>query len=258
MKVAEIVKLLENECPRGLAEDWDNSGLLVGDSSADVERVYIALDATSAVIEDAIEHGADMLITHHPLIFKGVKEVTDSEFVGRRVMNLIRNNIAFFCMHTNFDAAKMSEIVRKKLSLPEGIVLLPSKEDPEKGIGMTCHLPDEMTLEGFSMKVKDALSLDHIRVFGDLSMKVSIVSFLPGSGKSDIDTAIAQGADCYITGDIDHHSGLDAVEKGIGVIDAGHYGMERFFIEYVSLFLKGNTGSLEIITAPAKAPYHEL
>ena len=258
MKVAEIVKLLENECPKELAEDWDNTGLLVGDSSSEVKRVYIALDATSAVIEDAIKNEADMLITHHPLIFKGVKEVTDSEFVGRRVMNLIRNNIAFFCMHTNFDAALMSEIVRRKLSLPEGIILLPSKADPDKGIGMTCHLPDEMTLEGFSMKVKDALSLSNVRVYGDLSMKVSIVSFLPGSGKSDIDTAIAQGADCYITGDIDHHSGLDAAEKGIGVIDAGHYGMERFFVEYVSLFLKGNTGSLEIITAPAKAPYHEL
>ena len=258
MKVAEIVKLLESECPKALAEDWDNSGLLVGDSSAEVKRVYIALDATSEVIEDAIDHEADMLITHHPLIFKGVKEVTDGSFVGRRVMALIQNNIAFFCMHTNFDAAKMSEIIRKKLSLPEGIILLPSKEDPDKGIGMTCHIPDVMTLEGFSMKVKDALSLSSIRVFGDLSMKVSIVSFLPGSGKSDIDTAIAQGADCYITGDIDHHSGLDAVEKGIGVIDAGHYGMERFFIEYVSLFLKGNTGSLEIVTAPVKPPYHEL
>lgn len=258
MKVAEIVKLLESECPKALAEDWDNSGLLVGDSSAEVKRVYIALDATSEVIEDAIDHEADMLITHHPLIFKGVKAVTDGSFVGRRVMALIQNNIAFFCMHTNFDAAKMSEIIRKKLSLPEGIILLPSKEDPDKGIGMTCHIPDVMTLEGFSMKVKDALSLSSIRVFGDLSMKVSIVSFLPGSGKSDIDTAIAQGADCYITGDIDHHSGLDAVEKGIGVIDAGHYGMERFFIEYVSLFLKGNTGSLEIVTAPVKPPYHEL
>lgn len=258
MKVAEIVKLLESECPKALAEDWDNSGLLVGDSSAEVKRVYIALDATSEVIRDAIDNEADMLITHHPLIFKGVKEVTDNSFVGRRVMALIQNNVAFFCMHTNFDAAKMSEIVRKKLSLPEGIILLPSKEDPDKGIGMTCHIPDVMTLEGFSMKVKDALSLSSIRVFGDLSMKVSIVSFLPGSGKSDIDTAIAQGADCYITGDIDHHSGLDAVEKGIGVIDAGHYGMERFFIEYVSLFLKGNTGSLEIVTAPVKPPYHEL
>ncbi len=258
MKVAEIVKLLENECPKSLAEDWDNTGLLVGDSGAEVKKVYIALDATSAVIEDAIKHEADMLITHHPLIFKSVKDVTDSNFVGRRVMTLIKNNIAFFCMHTNFDAALMSEIVRKKLSLPEGIILLPSKEDNEKGIGMTCHLPDEMTLEGFSLKVKDALSLGTVRVFGDLSMKVRIVSFLPGSGKSDIDTAIAQGADVYITGDIDHHSGLDAVEKGIGVIDAGHYGMERFFVEYVSLFLKGNTGSLEIVTAPDKLPYHEL
>lgn len=258
MKVAEIVKLLEGECPKALAEDWDNSGLLVGDSSAEVKKVYIALDATSEVIRDAIDNEADMLITHHPLIFKGVKKVTDNSFVGRRVMALIQNNVAFFCMHTNFDAAKMSEIVRKKLSLPEGIILLPSKEDPDKGIGMTCHIPDVMTLEGFSMKVKDALSLSNIRVFGDLSMKVSIVSFLPGSGKSDIDTAIAQGADCYITGDVDHHSGLDAVEKGIGVIDAGHYGMERFFIEYVSLFLKGNTGSLEIVTAPVKPPYHEL
>ena len=258
MKVAEIVKLLENECPKALSEDWDNTGLLVGDPDSDVNRVYIALDATTAVIEDAIKHEADMLITHHPLIFKGINEVTENHFVGRRVMSLIKNNIAFFCMHTNFDAALMSEIVRKKLSLPEGIILLPSLEDPDKGIGMTCHLPEEMTLEGFSLKLKDALSLSYVRVFGDLSMKVRIVSFLPGSGKSDIDTAITQGADVFVTGDVDHHSGLDAVEKGIGVIDAGHYGMERFFIEYVSLFLKGNTGSLEIVTAKNKLPYHEL
>ena len=258
MKVGEIVKLLENECPKSLAEDWDNSGLLVGDASSEVKKVYIALDATSAVIEDAIKHEADMLITHHPLIFKSVKEITENHFVGRRVMSLIKNDIAFFCMHTNFDAVFMSEIVRKKLALPEGIILLPSKEDPGKGIGMTCHLPDEMSLEGFSLRLKDALSLKSVRVFGDLSMKVRIVSFLPGSGKSDIDTAITQGADVFVTGDVDHHSGIDAVEKGIGVVDAGHYGMERFFIDHTALFLKGNTGSLEIVTAPPKEPYHEI
>lgn len=258
MKVGEIVKLLENECPRSLSEDWDNSGLLVGDASSEVKKVYIALDATTAVIEDAIKQEADMLITHHPLIFRSVKEITETHFVGRRVMALIKNNIAFFCMHTNFDAVFMSDIVRKKLALPEGIILLPSKEDPSKGIGMTCHLPDEMTLEGFSLMLKDALSLKSVRVFGDLSMKVRIVSFLPGSGKSDIDTAITQGADVFVTGDVDHHSGLDAVEKGIGVIDAGHYGMEHFFIDHTALFLKGNTGSLEIVTAPSKEPYHEI
>lgn len=258
MTVGEIADLFEEIAPKSAALSWDNPGLLVGSRSWTVGKVYIALDCTDEVIDHAIEAEADLIVTHHPLIFSPVKNVVAEDFIGKRIIRLIEHRIALFAMHTNFDICKMGPLVAGRLNLSDVIPLVPcgpGEADGSTGLGGIGTLETDMTLEQLSLYVKNALGLPGLKTFGDQKMRVHRVAFLPGSGKSDIDTAIAAGADCYITGDVDHHSGIDAVEKEIAVIDAGHWGMEHFFIEYVDLFLKGRTAGLLTATEPYVSPF---
>ena len=109
--------MIEAAFPRNAALDFDNVGLLAGRSGKEVERVYLALDATDAVIERAIEWGADMLITHHPLVFSPLKRVTDEDFIGKRLVKLIQNDISYYAMHTNYDVLGMAELSEKLLGI---------------------------------------------------------------------------------------------------------------------------------------------
>ena len=121
MKCSEIIEKLQQLAPESCACDWDNPGLLAGRSDKEVRRIYIALDATDAVVEDAIQWGADMLITHHPLIFKAIKKVNDGDFITRRLVKLIQADISYYAMHTNFDAAPgcMADLAAERLGLSE-------------------------------------------------------------------------------------------------------------------------------------------
>ena len=119
----EIIKKIEARFPKHYAMEWDNVGLQVGRSDKEVKRIYLALDATDEVIEEAVDWGADMLITHHPMIFKAMKKINDEDFIGRRVLKLIRDDISYYAMHTNYDVMGMAELAGKVLELSEPEVL---------------------------------------------------------------------------------------------------------------------------------------
>ena len=119
----EIIKEIEARFPKHYAMEWDNVGLQVGRSDKEVKRIYLALDATDEVIEEAADWGADMLITHHPMIFKAMKKINDEDFIGRRVLKLIRDDISYYAMHTNYDVMGMAELAGKVLELSEPEVL---------------------------------------------------------------------------------------------------------------------------------------
>ncbi len=256
MKVRDVQKLLDQHSPEGAACDWDNVGLLVGDADMEVGRIYVALDATDEVIAHAIEGGCEMIVTHHPMIFSGLKRVVTSDFTGRRVMDLITHGIALYAMHTNFDIYGMADLAARKLGLNDCEPLEVTDEDGEEpqGIGRVGVLSESLRLRAFAEEVRDIFGISHVRVFGDLSERVRKVAVCPGSGKGDIDEAIAKGADVYVTGDIDHHSGIDANMKGLSIIDAGHYGVEHIFIEYMKRYLEGQTEA-EILTEPFSEPF---
>lgn len=259
MVVSELVELLEEEAPQKDAFDWDNVGLLVGDPNWQVSKIYIALDATDEVIDHAIEKGADMIITHHPLIFPKVNRVVANDFIGRRIIKLVEHHIACYAMHTNFDIHQMGVLAEKRLGLDHTIALDPCAIDGEYdvnvGIGRIGSLLDEpVTLREYANKVRNAFHLPFVKVFGDESQIVRTVAISPGSGKSEIEPAIKAGADVLITGDIDHHNGIDAVARDLCIIDAGHYGIEHIFIEHISMLLKGKTG-IDIYEEPVEMPY---
>ena len=239
MLCREIMQVIEAAYPREAALDFDNVGLLAGRAEKEVERVYIALDATDAVIDRAAEAGADMLITHHPLIFSPLKKITDEDFISRRIVKLIQNDISYYAMHTNYDVLGMAELSEKILGIQDTEVLdvTMEKEGKPEGIGRVGKLEKPMTLEECCVYVKHKLNLGSLKVFGDMSAEVSRLAISPGSGKTAVPAALAKGADVLVTGDIGHHDGLDAVEQGLAIIDAGHYGTEYIFIDDMKHFL---------------------
>lgn len=257
MQCFEIIEQLESHSPSAYAEEWDNIGLLVGRRDKEVKTIYIALDATDDVIEEAISLGADMLLTHHPLIFKKMSRITTDDFIGRRVYKLIRNDISYFAMHTNFDVMGMADAAADELFLQERQVLNVTYEDDisKEGCGRAGRLKECMSVAALAAFVKQKFQIPNVRVFGDLGDIVQSVAVMPGSGGSYIKDAINAGVDVMITGDIDHHEGIDAVAQGIAVIDAGHYGIEKLFVSYMEEFIKRELPGLTIYKAEQKEPF---
>ena len=269
-------------------------GLLVGSRKKEIHRIYVALDATDETIQEAVSAGADMLLTHHPLIFKGIKNVNAEDFIGRRVIELVRHDMAYYAMHTNFDISGMADLAAERMQLtdtrvlqvtgfsgevPEklkkggagGLTCPEGKIDPETaaaiGIGKVGNLPREMTLKKCAEYVKQVFDVDMVRVFGNLDgtapeertspavRTVFRAAICPGSGKSVINDALKAGAQVLITGDIDHHEGIDAVARGMAVIDAGHYGLEKIFIPYMKQYLEERLPEVEVIAREPKQPF---
>ncbi|MDE7416114.1 MAG: Nif3-like dinuclear metal center hexameric protein [Lachnospiraceae bacterium] len=261
MKCYEIIEKLESLSPTAFAEEWDNIGLLVGRRDKEVEKVYIALDATDNVIEEAVHIGADLLLTHHPLIFKKISRVNTDDFIGRRVCELIRNDISYYAMHTNFDVMGMADAAADMLFLKNRQVLnVTYGNDIEddisrEGCGRVGKLEKSMSVAELAELVKKKFHVPNVRVFGDLGDIVETAAVMPGSGGGYIRDALNAGADVMITGDVDHHEGIDAVAQGIAVIDAGHYGIEKLFISYMEEFIKRELPEIQIYKAEIKEPF---
>lgn len=257
MKCEAILDILSELAPFEFAEKWDNVGLLIGRKNKEISRIYIALDATEDIIDDAIAKRADLLLTHHPMIFSPMKKIVSDDFIGRRVMKLISADIAYVAMHTNFDIMGMADAAADELDLKHTDVLQLVFEDDiaKAGFGRIGELPREMCVSELADIVKLVFKVPNVKVFGDINTIVSKVAILPGAGKSGIEDALAGEADVYITGDIDHHSGIDALERGMCIIDAGHYGIEKLFINYMKDYIDEKLKSIEVITENMAEPF---
>ncbi len=253
IKCQDLIEKIEERYPRIYACDWDNVGLLAGDREQEVRSVYIALDATDGVIDRALKEKADLLLTHHPMIFGSIKSVTTDDYVGERLIRLIRGNISYYAMHTNYDVMGMAELAASFLELTDTFVL--EEVFDGEGIGRVGSLPASMTLEECAGLVKERFHLPNVKVFGDLNKTVRIAALSPGAGKSMAKPALRSGADVLITGDIDHHTGIDMEDCGMAVIDAGHYGIEHIFIADLKSFVERNFPELTIYTEAVRQPF---
>ncbi|MGN0298720.1 MAG: Nif3-like dinuclear metal center hexameric protein [Lachnospiraceae bacterium] len=249
MKAKEVIALLQNLAPESWQCKWDNSGLLVGSGKRDVKKIFVTVDVTEEVIEKAISEECDMIVSHHPMIFSGVKRISDEDFDGKKVLKLAENGIVLYAMHTNFDKSDrgMGMAAAERLHLehraPLGDIEEKIVDDGYEvtiGVGAKGVLQEPMPLRKFCERLKGVFSIDSLHVFaGSAAMDtmISYVALCPGSGADGIEDAIKAGADVYVTGDIKHHTGLDAAERGLIVIDCGHYQMEWIFIDVVSQYL---------------------
>lgn len=257
MKAYDLISWLEKKYPEEAAQDWDNVGLLTGDDRQEIHHVFLALDLTEETLEEAIHNGADMILTHHPMIFHGIKKINNHSFTGRKILGLIEHRIVYYAMHTNYDVLGMADLSASYLKLTDTTVLEVTEERDGKvqGFGRVGQISREMTLREYAQLVKDSLKLDDVRVYGDLDRMVSRAAICTGSGKSMIEEVLAAGADVYVTGDIDHHTGIDTVARGLALIDAGHYGTEYIFMEEMKKEIHEEFPDLIISCARVKSPY---
>ncbi len=260
MTVREIIKELEILAPPGLAMSWDNSGLLAGHPETEVRKVYISLDATGAAVDLAAREGCDLILTHHPLIFSPLKSVTDEDFIGRRILTIIENHMALYAMHTNFDCVVMGEIVADKVGQKVQRPLETVAEEDGKmlGIGTIGPLKEKLLLEELACRIKEIFDLPQVRFFGDQDREIEIAAVCPGSGKGMADAALQAGCDVLITGDIDHHEGIDSVEKGLCVIDAGHHGLEHIFVDYMAEWMRAKHPEITVIRDSNHSPFYAV
>ena len=261
MRCKELMEKLEALAPVSYACEWDNPGFLAGRADKEIRRIRIALDATDEQVDQAIGTGTDLLLTHHPLIFKPLKKVNDEDFISRRILRLIQADICYVAMHTNFDIAPgcMADLAAERLGLIDGVPLEVTGEEDGKpvGIGKVGLLREPVTLKKLAQQVKEAFGIPFVTVYGMETGEgpVSRVAISPGSGGSMLRHGIAAGAQVLVTGDIGHHEGIDAVADHMAVIDAGHYGLEHIFIPFIKDYLEQvSGGELEVITAAPAFP----
>lgn len=231
MKVKDIVAMLEAEVPLAWQESYDNAGLAVGSPEAEVERVLIALDATEEVVEEAISEGCQMVVTHHPIIFRPIKRLADENRQQRTIAKAIRHGIALYAAHTNLDSAPqrgISHHLAALLGLNVVSLLEPSAVEGV-GIGVVGELPEAVPTEEFLVRIKDVLgvvALRHSTVRIDTVQRVAICS---GSGGGLIEAAEKSGADLYLAADFKYHDFVDA--DRMVLVDAGHFESEICAIE---------------------------
>jgi len=237
--LGQLMLAVEELWPESLAEAWDEVGLVAGHPSAEVTRVMFAVDPTLEVIDEAIEWGAELLITHHPLLLKGVTSVAANTPKGRAVHRLIESGTALLTVHTNGDSAVggVSDVLADALGLENVAPLTPAADGlPEEGIGRVGDLNESMTLGDFAARVFGILPsvAGGVRVSGDKDGLVQRVAVCGGAGDSLFDEVRASNADLYITADLRHHPASEAREAAVNgrpyLIDVSHFASEWLWL----------------------------
>jgi len=237
MKLSQIYAFLDSLSPFELQEKWDNSGLLVGDFNQEVKKIVLSIDVDEALI-DSMEEGT-LLITHHPIIFGGLRQLEFSKYPANLLQKMIQKNISNISMHTNFDQTHLNEYVATEIL---GYKI--AQRD-----GFVAYLDIDEDFDVFATKVASAFSLPHAKCVKS-SQRVKRVALTTGSGCSLIKSI---KADCFLTGDIKYHDAMEAKSINLSMIDIGHFESERFFADILFKHLK-NLG-LEAIISSSKNPF---
>ena len=252
--VADAVAVLEAAYPPALAAPWDAIGLTCGDPDVPLTRVLLAVDCTPETVAEAIDGGAGLLVTHHPLLFAGVHSVAATDAKGRMVHDMIRAGVAHLAMHTNADHADpgVSDALAHALGLQVTGPIDPLDGGP-CGTGRIGHLPEAMTLRAFADVVAASLpSTRHgVRVAGDLERRVRTVAVCGGAGDSLL-AVIGDRADAYVTADLRHHRAQEhLLDGGCALVDVAHWASEWPWLEQAASVLRaGTTLEVSVSTTP--------
>ena len=243
-KVSEILSYITEIAPLHWQENYDNSGLLVGDANALVDKALLTLDVTEKVIDEAIANSFHLIISHHPLIFKGLKNILTDNTIGRIITKAIKNDISIAAMHTNLDNSYLgvNRVLAENLGLKDLHILRQnsSEDDVQIGSGMVGVLENEMTEKEFLSLVKEKLNVPSLRHSELLERPIKKVAICGGSGSFLINDAKRCKADVYLTADVKYHDFFDA-DNEILIVDAGHFETEQFTKQlFADIILKKN------------------
>jgi dinuclear metal center YbgI/SA1388 family protein len=234
LTLRDVVAALESLYPPGTAMDWDQVGLVSGDLDQAVRMVHLAVDPTLAVVREAVDAGADLLVTHHPLLLRGIHSVATNSAKGETLTRAILGNLAIYCAHTNADVAAPG--VCDALAEAVGLTDVGPLGDGPDALGRVGYLTTPVTLRAFADRVARGLpaTVGGIRVSGDPDALVERVAVLGGSGDDRFDVVRASDVDVYVTADLRHHPVLEERETTRGgrpfLVDAGHWASEHVWL----------------------------
>lgn len=238
MKIGEIVDFIEQIAPSSVALDYDNVGLLVGRRDGKVTRILTALDCDINVVREAVAKGCELIVCHHPVMFSGVKKITDETKEGEMLLVAIENNVAILAAHTNLDFAEggLNDCFVKKLGYEATDCIFENE-----GRIFRCG----KTLGELSEMIKEKFDIPHIRVGGNVDENCDVCAVCTGSGKSLLECVIGK-ADTFITGEMGHHDILNAIENGCKYIEISHYDSEKIAMELFFERLSEKFSDIEI------------
>ncbi len=248
MKINDFINVMERLAPSCTALSFDNCGLIIGTEREEIKRVLAALDCTNAVADEAAKVNADLVLTHHPLLFNGVKRILPGDPICGPVYKLIRCGIALFSAHTNLDAAEGG--VNTALCRTLGI----ENELPagDEGIMRVGELPNEIMLDEFVRHAQRKIGTT-LMVSGS-NRPIKRVAVMGGSGGGDYALAKASGADVYLTGECKHNQAIEAAALGLAVVTAGHYQTEVVVLKPLIEYLQIHTCGVEYLLSEACTP----
>ena len=239
MKLGDIYDYLDTLSPFASQAAWDNSGLLIGKREDDIEAIYLSLDVDSALLEEVAPHS--LIITHHPLIFSGLKQLNFSKYPSNLIQTLIEKKIALIAMHTNFDLSHLNAYVVSKL----GFTLIDTKE-------YIAYFDVNCSFSDLALHVKKTFDMETLRVVKAKEW-IGRCAMTTGSG-GDLLGKIE--ADCFITGDLKYHQAFEAKENNLSLIDIEHFESERYFPECLAIYLKNLP--LKAIMSNSKNPFQHI
>lgn len=233
MKISDILNVLEAVAPPHLQESYDNAGLIVGNPEAALKGVLFCLDSTEAVVREAVAKGCNLVVAHHPIVFRGLKRLNGATYIERCVIESIRQDVAIYAIHTNLDNVYRQGVnskIAERIGLADTRILAPRPTDFEIGAGLLGQLPVAMSEESFLLHLKDTLRTPCIRHTALRGKPVRKVAVCGGAGSFLLPDAIRAKADAFVSSDFKYHEFFDAEGKLV-VADVGHFESEQFTIE---------------------------
>ena len=262
MTVKDIMDCITEIAPLQWQEHYDNAGLQVGDLEAPVTKALIALDVTVALVDEAVAKSCDLIISHHPLIFRGLKQLSPVTYIGRAVIKAVKHDIAIISMHTNLDNSYLgvSRVLAERLGLQKLTLLQPSVSEPERsGAGMIGEYATPMEEEAFLDRVAQCIGSPCLRHSALIGRKIAKVGLCGGSGSPFMEDALRHQVDAYLTADIKYHD-FFVPEGAFLLVDGGHFETEQFTKELIKELIQKKipTFAAEIAETYTNAVHYHL
>lgn len=234
LRLKDLLRTLEEWAPLSRQENYDNAGLILGRCGSEIDRALICFDLTPEVVDEAVEKNAQLIISHHPAIFRGVKKIDPDSRLGYMLRLSLQHDIAWYAMHTNLDNTPtgVNVFLAEKLAMTQTCPLVPTDNDPQVGAGLIGVLPAPLQEKALLEKLKELTGVHCIRHSGFTGRQIRTLALCGGSGGGFIGAAVARKADVYITGDLKYHDFTDAVPD-TWLVDIGHFESEQFVKELI-------------------------
>ncbi len=244
MKVKELLQHLDESVPFSWAEDWDNSGMLLGDPLDDISGIAVSLDPSLTSVKMAAEKGCSVLVTHHPLIFNPLKKIVCSEGNGSVLAFAMKKGISVICLHTNWDSSEkgVNRVIASALGLRDPVPLIPS-EKGAWGLGAAGDLGEPLRAGRCGRMILETMGLSRLDLYGGAERPIRRVALCGGSGGDLLQRALWSGADAFFTADVKYHEKMDAVESGLVLFIADHGEMESFSLDALASVVSAASGT---------------